>query len=423
MPTLVYGLVVPFTVAAVAASGWYVVTGETPLDLVAGLGRTPRIEMAMPPRPGPEKPAASLLHPPAATEAGPPKTMPAGAAPAIPPTTPPATGPAAGNGTAAPSADREAGKPATAPAGPPPINLPTTEVSPPAPPEMAEPLIPPGGDTLAPPSFAQLPARAAKDVHPLPPGPLRELLRQERNGALPVVAGGKASWKAYARPFAADPKLPRIAIVVTGLGLSRDATNAAIAKLPPDISLSFSPYAGGLDGWIRKARASGHEVLLDLPLEPPNFPLRDAGPLAVMAHHTSAEAIEHLDDVLAKGNSYVGVAAGLRSPVTASEQWVPLLHDLKSRGLLFVGDGLVGVAESDVPPAASVTLVADETPFRVAIDARLTRLVIDAKRDGSALAYVSARPVTFERLIAWAATLSEKGVVLAPASAVVRNAG
>ncbi len=426
---LVYGVVVPFTLAAVAASGWYVATGETPLDLLSGLGAAPRIDMVMPPRPGPEKPAASLLRPPATPEAAV-KQAADQAAPAQPP-----AGRPEARKTETERTDPQ--KRGAAPAGPPPINLPTTAAPPPTtapapstsavqpqpPPAMAEPVIPPGGEPLAPPSFAQLPSREEKDIRPLPPGPLPELLRQGRNGALPVVAAGKESWKAYARPFTGDAKLPRIAIVVTGLGLSRDATNAAIAKLPPEVSLSFSPYASGLEAWIKKARAGGHEVLLDLPLEPPNFPLHDAGPLAVLSHHSPAEAIEHLETVLTKANSYVGVAAALRSPVAASEQWGPMLRDLKTRGLLFVGDGLVGVAETNMPPAASVTLVADETPFRIAIDARLTRLLMAAQRDGAALAYVSPRPVTFERILSWAATLSEKGALLAPASAVVRNAG
>jgi hypothetical protein len=117
--------------------------------------------------------------------------------------------------------------------------------------------------------------------------------------------------------------------------------------------------------------------------------------------------------------SYVGVAAALRSPVTAHEEWAPLLQDLRSRGLLFVGDGLVGVNPSSLPAAASVTLVADETPFRAAIDTRLARLLLAAQRDGSAVAYASARPVTFERLLAWINGFAQKGVVLAPVSAVV----
>lgn len=424
----VYGVVVPFTVTALAASGWYVATGQTPLDVLAGLASVPKIEMTMPPRPGPEKPAASLIRPPATD---PQVKMTMGPMPAEPPpsaekpkteTAPPATQAT----TAAPPAPPAA--PAPSAGALPTLSLPsvtppglaTAEApkAPPAPPAMSEPAIPPSGESLTPPSFAQLPART--DVKALPTAPSNDLLRNSAYGPLPVAAGGKEPRTAYARPFAGDKSQPHVAVVVTGLGLSKEATEAAINKLPSDVSLSFSPYAGNLDTWIKKARNGGHEVLLDLPLEPPNFPTHDAGPLAVLTQNSPAEAVNRLDAVLGKAAGYVGVAGGLRSPVAAKEQWTPLLHELKNRGLLFVGDGLVGVPEGNVPAAVSVTLVGDETPFRAAIDARLSRLLLAAQRDGTAVAYVSARPVTFERLLAWFETLPQKGATLAPLSAVVR---
>jgi polysaccharide deacetylase 2 family uncharacterized protein YibQ len=283
---------------------------------------------------------------------------------------------------------------------------------------MSEPAIPPGGEPLAPPSFAQLPART--DLKPLPAGPANDLLRNSANGPLPVVSNGREARTVYARPFTVDANTPRIAVVVTGLGLSKESTEAAISKLPPEVSLSFSPYTGNLDNWIKRARNSGHEVLIDLPLEPPNFPVHDAGPLSILARHSPAEAVAHLDAILARTTSYVGVAAALRSPVAAKDAWAPMLRDLKNRGLLFIGDGLVGVPDSEVPAALSVSLVADETPFRIAIDVRLSRLLAAAQRDGRALTYVSARPVTLERLLSWVGTFPQKGVALAPISAVVR---
>lgn len=426
----VFGIVVPFTLAAVAASAWYVITGETPLDVAAGMFAPPRIEMTMPPRPGPEKPAGALIRPPAPNDTDVKVAMQPGATSAEPqPAAPPPASPATEAPASPPPA--EAAKPASADKGGLPIvNLPATPAAtppkvenaalrvPPPPPALSEPVIPPGGEPLAAPSFSQLPNR--DDLKPLPAAPLPELLRNSGYGPLPITAGGKQPWKAYARPLADEVKQPRVAVVVTGLGLSKDATTAAIAKLPPEVSLSFSPYAANLDSWIKKARGSGHEVLLDLPLEPPNFPLHDAGPMAVLAQNSPAEAVDRLEAILGKATGYVGVAAALRSPVAASEQWGPLLRDLKNRGLLFLGDGLVGVADGNIPTAASVTLVADETPFRVAVDSRLTRLQMAAERDGIALAYVSARPVTLERLLAWFAALPQKGIALVPASAIVK---
>jgi hypothetical protein len=407
---LVYGFVVPFTVVALAASGWYIGTGELPTDLLNRLAGSSRVSMPMPPRLGPEKPSTSLLRPPAAND--PDVKMSMAPVPEVKPSAP--AQPDAAAKPVNPPAVPDATKAATpAPAGPV-----ATLTEPPPPPALSEPLIPPGGEPLAPPAFSQLPART--DLKPLPPAPLPELIRVAGGGALPVVTGGKEPRTAYARPFDGDKSKPRVAVVVVGLGLSKDATEAAIAKLPPEVSLSFSPYASNLDNWVKRARNNGHEVLLDLPMQPPNFPEHDAGPLALMVNQTPVDAVQHLEAILGKTTSYVGLAGALRSPVTTTEQWVSLLRDIRDRGLLFVGDGLVGVAETDAPASASVTLVADEVSFRAAIDVRLTRLQAAAQRDGTAIAYVSPRPVTFERLLAWTDTLPQKGLVLAPASAVIR---
>jgi polysaccharide deacetylase 2 family uncharacterized protein YibQ len=407
---LIYGLLLPFTVIAVGFSGWYVVTGETPNAIAARLLQGPRISLPMPARPGPEKPQEALMRPP---EAPTPTLTPA---PAAPP--PPAEEKVEEKPAPAPAPAPEAEKPAPPPPPPPAAS---TYVPPPPPPAMAEPATPPGGESLAPPSFAQLPA-LKEAGRPLPPAPVPDLLRASANGPLPVTANGRAPWKVYARPVTVAQSKPgaKIAVVVTDLGLSRDATTAAIAKLPAEVSLSFSPYASTLDQWIKKARDSGHETLMDLPLEPPNFPQHDPGALAVLQSHSPGEALGRMDEVLGKATSYVGVAASLRSPVTATDSWTLMLQELRERGLLLLGDGLVGVDDKSMPAAASITLVADETPFRTAIDARLARALATALRDGSAVVTLSARPVSFERLLAFLASLPEKNAMLVPVSALVR---
>ncbi len=499
--TPLLAVVVVVTALVLAAAGWYIATGETPLAVVKRLTTSPSFSMALPPPPGAVRPqaaapatknapaetkptgdatAGAMLSPPPAakaeavptapppapakgvmptapaqdTAAAPPPpakgAMPAGPSPVkpiplqkaaeVPAPPPPAPPPAS---AAAPATEMNAAQPISQAAAPsaeaaaPPTPAASTEVSaaapvsaaaapaqktamaaPPPPPAMNEPLAPPAGEPLAPPSFAQLPART--DLKPLPAAPMPDLLKDSPDGPLPVVDGAKEPRSVYARPFVpGKEKLAKIAVVVVGLGVSREAAEAAIAKLPPEIDLSFSPYAGNLDAWVKKARAAGHEVLLDLPLEPPNFPLHDAGPLAILAHDGLNAAVDRLHQTLGKTTSYVGVAAALHSPVAAGEQWAPVLRDIKSRGLLLLGDPLTGSA-GDAPAAAPVVLVPDETPFRAAIDAGLARLLATAQRDGSAIAYVSPRPVTFERLLAWAVTLPQKGAVLAPASALVQ---
>ena len=450
--TLVIGLLLPFTLIAVGFSGWYMATGETPLDVKDRLTHGPRIVLPMPARPGSEAPDEALIKPPSGTQApalspvqmpvAPPPTAaasPAAPAPAPPPAeTKPAGPPQITLPSAAPA---QAPAPVSAPPQPektsatmPPASgaapvakgvpaaAPTSSfVAPPPPPPLDEPSIPPTGESLAPPTFAQLQA-PKEPAKPLAPAPSPDLLRQTGAGNLPIRAGGREAWKVYARPVSVAQTKPgaKIAVVVTGLGLATDGTMAAISKLPADVSLSFSPYGAGLAEWIRKAREDGHEVLLDLPLEPINFPAHDAGPLAVLQSHSPGEAIGHLDVVLGKAAGYVGVAAPLHSPVTATDSWALMLQELKDRGLLFIGDGLVGIEDKAMPAAGPITLVADETPFRTAVDAKLARALATAQRDGSAIITLSARPIAFERLHAFIASFPEKNITLVPVSALVR---
>ena len=89
-----------------------------------------------------------------------------------------------------------------------------------------------------------------------------------------------------------DPK-PRIAIVMTNLGLSSGATNAAI-QLPGGVTLAFASHAQKLQEWIDLARAGGHEVMLDLPMEPANYPVLDPGPQPLLTSLSGDENVTRL---------------------------------------------------------------------------------------------------------------------------------
>jgi len=60
--------------------------------------------------------------------------------------------------------------------------------------------------------------------------------------------------RAYAAPVLSAGK-PRIASVINGLGISAKATTAALAGLPPSVTLAFAPYANDVQRWVpRRAR-------------------------------------------------------------------------------------------------------------------------------------------------------------------------
>ncbi|HTH17349.1 MAG TPA: divergent polysaccharide deacetylase family protein, partial [Magnetospirillum sp.] len=102
-----------------------------------------------------------------------------------------------------------------------------------------------------------------------------------------------------------------------------------------------------------------------------------------------------------------------------SPKLVPVLNALKERGLVYLG---TGGAQVDVP-AAPVTAQLDIDLFRDAIEARLGSAAAAAKGAGSGLVVVSPRPVAFDRLVGWLDKLPDQGLVLAPATAIVKQPG
>jgi polysaccharide deacetylase 2 family uncharacterized protein YibQ len=246
--------------------------------------------------------------------------------------------------------------------------------------------------------------------------------------AAPAAAVDPATlpaWKRFARPFPAGDARPRIAIVVTGLGLKEDYTLAAIERLPPEVTLSFSPYARRLGEFMAAARAAGHEVLLDLPMEPRTYPNDDPGPQALLTSLDAAENQRRLEWVLDHGKEYVGVATYMGSRFTADAAKLrPVLQSLADRGLLYL-DSRYGADTAGPQIAAELKMAhaandrfLDSEPSRAAIDARLAQLEKQAHAKNAVVAMALPYPVTIDRVSAWAKGLEAKGVVLAPISAV-----
>ena len=132
------------------------------------------------------------------------------------------------------------------------------------------------------------------------------LIENSPLGPLPRVADdGCKPMTAYAVPAAAGKF--RIAIVVSGLGISAKATSAALASLPASVTLGFAPYAGDVQHWVTQARQFGHEVLLEVPMEPFDFPDCDPGPYTLRVGSMSSVNAERLNWALTRFTGYAGV--------------------------------------------------------------------------------------------------------------------
>ncbi len=251
-----------------------------------------------------------------------------------------------------------------------------------APPAAVAVLIPP-----APPPAADAAGPAT------PADPTAGLTETSPNGPLPVkTKDGRVAFKVYARPFDPQEKRPRIAIIVGNLGTSATETDTAIRSLPGEVSLSFMPYRKRLGEWIGLARAAGHEVLLDLPMEPPDVLHNDPGPNALRTALDAPTNVARLEWMMAQATGYVGMVAFMGGRFEGDRQDLqPILEDLGKRGLLYVDNraspqsvGPAVAAELKLPFAVSNRQI-DLDPSRGTIDRRLAELEDVARRNGEAV--------------------------------------
>lgn len=264
------------------------------------------------------------------------------------------------------------------------------------------------------------PRRAAD---PLAPAPIAGLSQPGPNGALPVIAtDGRVPAQAYARPFRSNGK-PRVALIVGGLGLNAVTTRAAIERLPAEVTLSFVPYADSLQSWIDQARAQGHEVLIEMPMEPSGYPDNDPGPYTLLASGGADDVTAKMNWLLGRATGYFGVTNYLGDRFMASDAGMnAFLGVLRQRGVAFLDDGSAG-RRPGAWARASADRVVDQTQSPAAIMAQLNAIEALAKARGSAMGAGFSYPVTVEAAARWAEGLDARGLQLAPASAMTQRPG
>lgn len=275
---------------------------------------------------------------------------------------------------------------------------------------------------------APAPAEPVETVTPAAPATAEDLSAKLQK---PSEAESLPAWRRFAEAFDIRDSRPRIAVVVTGLGLSERATELAVRKLPPAFTLSFTPYADDLERWITMARVEGHEVMLDLPMEPIDFPQSDPGPLALMTQAGNKQNLERLNRILGRGSSYVGVAGILGSRFAGSKpDMKTLLRALKTKGLIYLDNGSAPEnAGVELAASLGVALVRNDRFLdssqanAEAIRARLAQIERIALTRGQALAMASPYPLSIEQLVAWADGLEARGLTLAPVTALLRRPG
>ncbi|MHB2209416.1 divergent polysaccharide deacetylase family protein [Methylobacterium sp. CM6257] len=247
-----------------------------------------------------------------------------------------------------------------------------------------------------------------------------------RHGVMPKLGEGHIrALDVYAR--SEEPGTgPRIAIVVTGLGVGQAATAGATARLPAAVSLAFLPYGGEAERAAARARDAGHEIFLQLPMEPFDYPDSDPGPQTLLTSLKGPENADRLAWALTRFPGYVGVANFMGSKLMADAAFEPILREIGARGLGFLDDGTAPKASSapvnkSRTPVARAEIVLDAVPRADAIDAALAQAEARARTTGFVLVSASGAALSVDRIARWARDLDTRGLRLVPASVALRG--
>lgn len=258
--------------------------------------------------------------------------------------------------------------------------------------------------------------------------PNMALVENSEYGLLPVIGpDGMTALQYYGRPFIKKGNVSLISVVVTGLGINKEMSIAA-SRLPADICLSVSPYASDVPVWMQSMRVQGHEFLLDLPLEPSNFPLSDPGPQALMTNIMPEENEIRLKKILASSTGYVGMVASSDEVFFQGEKDFiePVVKEFATRGILTIFTKFQErpVLEKIADEAKLANLAAD---VNIRYGADINEIVQQfsgaetiASKSGAALVVIQASPVAIVELEKWIKTLDEKGFQLTPVSVLAR---
>lgn len=265
----------------------------------------------------------------------------------------------------------------------------------------------------------------------LRPAPVPELIETTSFGDLPRIShDGKRPQDVYARPAHITPKsgenLKTIAILITGLGLSKPMTDNAIEKLPPEITLAYNPYSSGLKNLMRRSRQKGHELLLQMPMEPFDYPDNDPGPHTLLSNQTDKINLERMRWVLGRMAGYTGIVNEGGGRFTATEQAIhPVLRELKDRGLLYMDsnpqstDAIFEISQDMKLDYLQNNLNIDEIKTTKSIDKALKELESIASTHGNAIGVATALPLTIQRLEKWSTNLKKRGYTLIPLTAAI----
>ncbi|MFB9953395.1 divergent polysaccharide deacetylase family protein [Rhizobium puerariae] len=269
--------------------------------------------------------------------------------------------------------------------------------------------------------------RIGQDPH-MAAQPNEALLEDSPYGRLPIVGpDGLRPMDQYARPWS-GARGTRVAIVVSGLGLSQTGTQRAIRELPPTVTLAFAASGNSLQRWMQEARRNGHEILIQVPLEPFDYPANDPGPGTLLTRNSGKENLRRLHEAMGKITNYTGIMNYLGGRYLADANALePVFREISKRGLLFLDDGTSAQSKTEIiaktveMPHVFGDVTLDGQLQSDAILKKLDELERIASRKGMAIGVASAFDESIDAIRQWSEKTSQRGIEIVGVSALANE--
>jgi polysaccharide deacetylase 2 family uncharacterized protein YibQ len=258
--------------------------------------------------------------------------------------------------------------------------------------------------------------------------PNDDLLENSPQGRLPTTGtDGLRPVDYYARPWS-GARGNRIALVIGGIGLSQTGSQKAIRDLPDDVTLAFAATGNSLQRWMQEARRKGHEIVLQVPMEPFDYPNNDPGRGTLVAEKGKATNLANLHQAMAEITNYTGIMNYMGARFLSDDKAMdPIMRDIGRRGLLFLDDGSTARSLSGdfakaigIPHAFGDVLI-DAQLDRKAILAKLDELERIAQRNGQAIGIGSAFDETISAVAEWREEAVARGIEIVGVSALTTD--
>ncbi len=255
-----------------------------------------------------------------------------------------------------------------------------------------------------------------------------KLIERISTGVIPKLGeDGTRAMDVYSREpeTSGNFGVARAVIIVGGLGISQTTTQQAINELPGSVTLGFAPYGNSLARWMQQARKSGHELLLQVPMEPFDYPRNNPGQETLRTGLAAEENLANLHWAMSRITNYVGIMNFLGGKLLTNDEALrPVMYEIAKRGLLFVDDGSIkntatrNIAAETLLPFAKADLYLDENRTPQAIQQKLVELGIMAKRNGLAIGVANAFPESIDVISRHVSQMEKDGVEITPLSAI-----